>query len=102
MDELERAATDHHDWRDCAFGEIFADRLVMAFAPREMGRKAPSVGRRPERAGVSAGKIDERRQNVDERHAGADAARREAARARDDKRHAARAFEETHLVPEAA
>ena len=70
--------------------------------PARCGRKTPPVDRRPKRRRIAPGKIDQRRQQVDERDAGGDAGGREAAGARDDERHAARAFEEAHLVPEAA
>ena len=88
--------------RDGALRQIFADRLVVAGAPGEMGAKAPPVDARLKRRRVAAGKIDERRQQIDERHAGADAGGREAAGARNDEGHSARAFEKAHLVPEAA
>ena len=45
MDELERAAPDHHHRRNGALGQILADRLVVAGAPGEMRRRG--CARRP-------------------------------------------------------
>ena len=43
VDEFVCAAADHHHRRDRAFGEIFADRLVMSAGAAEMRRKAAPV-----------------------------------------------------------
>ena len=56
MDELERAAADHHHRRDRAFGQVFAERLVVAGPAFEVGREAPPVDRAAE-GGVAAGQI---------------------------------------------
>ena len=60
-------------------------------------RSASAAGR-----GAVAGELDQRRQQIDQRHRRRDAARREAAGRVHDQRHAAGALEEAHLVPEAA
>jgi hypothetical protein len=73
MDELERPAPDHHQRRNGALGEIFAERLVVAGAPGEMRPETPPVDREPERPRIAGGKINERRQQIDERHAGGNA-----------------------------
>ena len=72
--------------RDRALRKIFADRFVVARAAAQMGREATSIDGDPERLRVPAGDVDQRRHDIDERDARADAAWRKAAGAGDDKR----------------
>ena len=102
MDELERAAPDHHDRRDRAFGEIFADRLVVARLAPEMRPRGsvPSIGDPGAAGSPPAKSTSVGRMSTSDTLA---ATRRGAKRpgACDNHRHAARAFEKAHLVPEA-
>ena len=84
VNEFELAAADHHHGRYRAFGQIFADRLVMSARAAEMGREGASVDADPERLRVPACKVDQRRHEIDKRDAGRDTPRLEAAGTRDD------------------
>ena len=74
VDELMRAAPHHHHRAHRAFGEIFAERLVVP-AAAEMRQEASSVDRRGERARIAAGEFDQRRKQIGERHSAPDPAR---------------------------
>ena len=75
MNELPRTAPYHQHRRDGALGEIFADDPVGSLAAIEPRRQTMAVDCRPERGAVAAREIDQRRQDVDERDARADAPR---------------------------
>ena len=49
MNEFPASAADHHDRRDRAFGQIFADDLVVTGSALEMSAQAASVDRLAER-----------------------------------------------------
>lgn len=103
MHVLPAAAPDHHDRRERAFREVFAERDIVrgrAVQVRHEARAVDRVG--PAAGGRGAGQVDERRQQVEMRHGPAHARGAEAARRMDDQRNAAAALEERHLVPEPA
>ena len=102
MHELVAAALDHHERRDCAFGEILADHLVPARRARELRREAGTIERCCAVGERTARELDQSRQNVDERGGLAHAPRGEALRRMHDERNAARRLEEIHFVPEPA
>ena len=101
---LSAPAPDHHQGRNCALGQIFADRLVVAARARRDGARelAPSIdGARARR--VAAG--EDRRASAGGSTSDTLAPTRTGANRPGlamTSGHAARALEEAHLVPEAA
>ena len=106
-DQLVRAVPHHHLRRDDALGQVLARARARRRA-RARPRAGPAQARAVERGGraavgPAAGELDERRPDIEQRDGRADAPSR-AMRAglMHDQRHARRAVEERHLVPEAA
>ena len=102
VDVFERALAQHDDRRDRAFCGIFGDHAAAGLGAARGERHEASAVERPGDVGDrAAGKLDQRRQHVEQAGGLGDAARLKA-RCADHQRHAGACLEEAHLEPEAA